>query len=381
MREFIVPLLVVWSWIMSAMSNIKRRFFISVLLCCSFLSADKISDSRRNAITRAIEKVGPAVASINVIQDVVVPFGGDPWFNYFFPEMFYRKRKARSSGSGVVISPDGYIITNSHVVENASEVFVSLQGGKEFAAEIIGIDHISDVALLKLDGRDFPYASLSNSDDLIIGEWVIALGNPLGLFEINNQPTATVGIISAVDMNFGEMEGGQVYKDMIQTDAAINMGNSGGPLVNSEGKVIGINTFIYTGSSYSEGSIGIGFAIPINRAKRIVEELKNTGRVDRSYKTGLTVQPLTPRIALYMELSISEGLIVIEVEDNSTADRSDIKDGDIITKVNGVKVKTTNEFRVIIEESDLRQGDRIKIQIYRNGRYLNKILALGKAGP
>ena len=221
----------------------------------------------------------------------------------------------------------------------------------------------SDVALLKLDGRDFPYASLANSDGLIIGEWVIALGNPLGLFEINNQPTATVGIISAVDMNFGEMEGGQVYKNMIQTDAAINMGNSGGPLINSEGKVIGINTFIYTGSSYSEGSIGIGFAIPINRAKRIVEELKNTGRVDRSYKTGLTVQPLTPRIALYMELSISEGLIVIEVEDNSTADRSGIKDGDIITKVNGVKVLTTNEFRVIIEESDLRQGDRIKIQI------------------
>ena len=228
---------------MLAMNNIKIRIFISVLLCCSFLSADKISDSRHNAITRAIEKIGPTVASINVIQDVVVPFGGDPWFNYFFPEMFYHKRKARSSGSGVVISPDGYVITNSHVVENASEVFVSLQGGKEFSAEIIGIDHISDVALLKLDGRDFQYASLANSDNLIIGEWVIALGNPLGLFEINNQPTATVGIISAVEMNFGEMKGGQVYKDMIQTDAAINMGNSGGPLVNSEGKVIGINTF------------------------------------------------------------------------------------------------------------------------------------------
>ena len=148
---------------------------------------------------RRLKKIGPTVASINVIQDVVVPFGRDPWFNYFFPEMFYRKRKARSSGSGVVISPDGYVITNSHVVENASEVFVSLQGGKEFSAEIIGIDHISDVALLKLDGRDFSYASLANSDDLIIGEWVIALGNPLGLFEINNQPTATVGIISAVD--------------------------------------------------------------------------------------------------------------------------------------------------------------------------------------
>ena len=292
--------------------------------------------------------------------------------------MFYQKRKARSSGSGVVISPDGYVITNSHVVEKASEVFVSLKGGEEYPAEIIGIDHISDIALLKLEGRDFSYASLANSDNLIIGEWVIALGNPLGLFEINNQPTATIGIISAVDMNFGEMKGGQVYKNMIQTDAAINMGNSGGPLVNSQGKVIGINTFIYTGSSYSEGSIGIGFAIPINRAKRIVEELKNTGRVDRSYKTGLTVQPLTPRISLYMELDITEGLIVVEVEQRSTADRSGIMKGDIITRVNGVNVKTTSQFRSIIEESDLRQGDRINIKLYRNGRYINKKLILGR---
>ena len=202
----------------------------------------------------------------------------------------------------------------------------------------------------------------------------------MGLFEINNQPTATVGIISAVDMNFGEMQGGQVYKNMIQTDAAINMGNSGGPLVNSQGNVIGINTFIYTGSSYSEGSIGIGFAIPINRAKRIVEELKNTGRVDRSYKTGLTVQPLTPRIALYMDLDISEGLIVVEIENKSSADRSGIKNGDIITKVNGLIVNTTNEFRSIIEESDLRQGDKINLKLYRNGRYINKKLILGKGG-
>ena len=361
--------------------NSKRKNILVYLLFISFyLYADTISKSRENAITRAIEKVGPTVASINVIQDIVAPFGGDPWFNYFFPEMFYQKRKARSSGSGFVISPDGYVITNSHVVENASEVFVSLKGGKEYPAEIIGIDHISDIALLKLEGKDFTYAKLSNSDDLIIGEWVIALGNPLGLFEINNQPTATVGIISAVDMNFGEMERGQVYKNMIQTDAAINMGNSGGPLVNSEGNVIGINTFIYTGSSYSEGSIGIGFAIPINRAKRIVEELKNTGRIDRSYKTGLTVQPLTPRIALYMDLDISEGLIVVEVEKQSSAERSGIKNGDIITTVNDFVVKTTNEFRSIIEESDLRQGDKIKIQLYRNGRYIKKKLILGKGG-
>ena len=145
---------------MLAMNNIRCRFFISVLLCCSFLSADKISDSRHNAITKAIEKIGPTVASINGIQDVVVPFGGDPWFNYFFPEMFYRKRNARSSGSGDVISPDGYVITKSHVVENASEVFVSLQGGKEFSAEIIGIDHISDVAPVSYTHLTLPTSDL-----------------------------------------------------------------------------------------------------------------------------------------------------------------------------------------------------------------------------
>ena len=145
--------------------NSKRKNILVYLLFISFyLSADTISKSRENAITRAIEKVGPTVASINVIQDIVAPFGGDPWFNYFFPEMFYQKRKARSSGSGFVISPDGYVITNSHVVENASEVFVSLKGGKEYPAEIIGIDHISDIALLKLEGKDFEPSYVTMKD-------------------------------------------------------------------------------------------------------------------------------------------------------------------------------------------------------------------------
>ncbi|MDG2265372.1 MAG: trypsin-like peptidase domain-containing protein, partial [Candidatus Marinimicrobia bacterium] len=150
--------------------NRKSYVLVCTLLFLgSCLCANSISESRKTAITTAIEKVGSSVASINVIQDLVAPFAGDPWFNYFFPEMFYQKRKARSSGSGVVISPDGYVITNSHVVEKASEVFVSLKGGKEYPAEIIGIDHISDIALLKLNGSDFPYANLSNSDELIIG--------------------------------------------------------------------------------------------------------------------------------------------------------------------------------------------------------------------
>jgi len=367
----------------------KQRYILlfTLFFIISYLYASTISESRENAITKAIDKVGASVASINVVRDVLRPFPGfnysdinSKYLRYLFPEIFHQNRNAMTSGSGVVISPDGYVITNSHVINKASEVFVSLKGGNNYKAEIIGIDHISDIALLKLNGSDFPYANLSNSDDLIIGEWVIALGNPLGLFDINNQPTATVGIISAVDMNFGKVDGGMVYKDMIQTDAAINMGNSGGPLVNSEGNVIGINTFIYTGSSYSEGSIGIGFAIPINRAKRIVEELKDTGHVNRFYNTGLTVQALTPRIALNKGLEISQGLFVAEVENNSTAKTSGIMYGDVITKVNGNNVRTINDFGSIMIENDFRAGDKINLRIYRNGRYINKKLILGRGG-
>ena len=248
------------------------RIIFSILLALTMLNGQwEVDASRHTAITRAIESVEPAVASISVvqIQDVYNPFTRDPFFDFFFPERS-RKREVHSSGSGVVISPDGYVLTNYHVIENATEVIVTLPGGEEFEAEIIGTDYITDLALLKLNGRNFPYATLGDSYDLIIGEWVIALGNPFGLFDISKQPTATAGIISAVDMDFGPQKG-RVYKDMIQTDAAINRGNSGGPLVNSMGEVIGINTFIYTASQFTEGSIGIGFAIPINLAKDIAE--------------------------------------------------------------------------------------------------------------
>ena len=163
-----------------------------------------------------------------------------------------------------------------------------------YNAEVVGIDKTSDLALLLLEGRDFPFAQLGDSDGLIVGEWVIALGNPFELFSISNQPTASVGIISANHMDFGmQEESGRVLQNMIQTDAAINPGNSGGPLVNSNGEVIGINTFIFTGSNFNKGSIGIGFAIPINTAKRIAKELKTSGSIDRSFTTGLVVQPIT----------------------------------------------------------------------------------------
>ena len=355
------------------------RIIFSILLALTMLNGQwEVDASRHTAITRAIESVEPAVASISVvqIQDVYNPFTRDPFFDFFFPERS-RKREVHSSGSGVVISPDGYVLTNYHVIENATEVIVTLPGGEEFEAEIIGTDYITDLALLKLNGRNFPYATLGDSYDLIIGEWVIALGNPFGLFDISKQPTATAGIISAVDMDFGPQKG-RVYKDMIQTDAAINRGNSGGPLVNSMGEVIGINTFIYTASQFTEGSIGIGFAIPINLAKDIAEELKVSGKVDRSFSTGLAVERLTAEVAEYLNVPFTKGVIVVEVEAGSNAEKAGVEIGDIISAVTGQKINSSREILKIIKESDLRSGNRIKLTLYRDGKTLTKYIILAR---
>ena len=315
------------------------------------------------------------MACINVQQNVSAYTTSDPFFRYFFPPEIY---PMKSSGSGVVISPDGYVLTNTHVVENASRISVTLSGGDEYDAEVIGVDKTSDLALLLLNGNNFPFAEMGDSDDLIIGEWVIALGNPFELFSVSNQPTASVGIISANHMDFGmQKESGRVLQNMIQTDAAINPGNSGGPLVNSEGRVIGINTFIFTGSNYNRGSIGIGFAIPINTAKRIAKELKTSGSIDRSFTTGLVVQPLTRSMIRHLKIPFRDGVIVVHVDKNSSAQKAGIAIGDIIVTAAGNKVNSPSDIRDIIAEKDLRSGDRIKFKIFRENAYLNIRLKLG----
>ena len=359
------------------MVNTNKKFItlfisatINILLCQS-----DVDISRTTAITRAIEKVGPSVACINVQQNVSAFSTQDPFFRYFFPPEIY---PMKSSGSGVVISPDGYVLTNTHVVENASRITVTLSGGDEYDAEVIGIDKTSDLALLLLNGNNFPYAEMGNSDDLIIGEWVIALGNPFELFSISNQPTASVGIVSANHMDFGmQKESGRVLQNMIQTDAAINPGNSGGPLVNARGEVIGINTFIFTGSNYNRGSIGIGFAIPINTAKRIAKELKTSGSIDRSFTTGLVVQPLTRSIIRHLNIPFRDGVIVVHVDRNSAAQKAGIIIGDIIVTAAGQKVNSPSDIRDIIAEKDLRSGDILKLKVYRDDGYFKIKLKLG----
>ena len=299
----------------------------------------------------------------------------DPFFGFMYPREIY---PMKSSGSGVVISPDGFVMTNHHVIENADKVTVTLSGGDEYEAEIIGSDETSDLALIKLSGSDFPYAELANSDDLLIGEWVIALGNPFELFSISNKPSASVGIISATNMDFGMQKSGKVLQDMIQTDAAINPGNSGGPLVNAMGQVIGINTFIFTDYEHFRGSVGIGFAIPINSARRIAEELRMTGEIDRGYSTGLIVQSVTRSISRYLDIPFVKGVIIVEVNQGSPADITGLEPGDVILTVNGEDVNKPSDIRTVILENDLRSGDKVTLQIFRNGNYKKVKIKLGK---
>jgi len=362
------------------MNNLIKMFFIFSMVMGIISAQSELNYSRETSITSAIKMVSPAVASINVIQIhayAANPFFQDPWFQFFLnPDNL--SKEVKSSGSGIVISPDGYVLTNYHVIENAIELAVTLPGGKEYNAEVVGTDRVSDLTLLKLDGDNFPYAVLGNSDDLIIGEWVVALGNPFGLFGVNNQPLATAGIISAVNMDFGQQNSGRIFQDMIQTDAAINPGNSGGPLVNARGEIIGINTFIFTGSGVSQGSIGIGFAIPINKARLIAEELKTTGRIDRDFSTGLQVQPLDDQLAKYLSLPFNEGVIIVEIAAGSAAERAKLIVGDAIVKAEGQDVKNSRDIMRIIEEEDIRPNQKLRLRIWRSGKYINKTIKLGK---
>jgi S1-C subfamily serine protease len=237
-------------------------------------SANQIAESRRTAIVVAAENVGPAVVSVNVVSTQVVrersPFD-DPFFRGFFPPR-ERLRQVQNLGSGFIVSADGYVITNQHVVSGATDIVVTLMDGRQLDAELIAGDEATDLAFLRVDGEDLPVATLGDSDDLLIGEWVIAIGNPYGYLLADQHPSVTVGVVSALGRDVqpevrGTGRQPQIWSNMIQTDAAINPGNSGGPLVNAQGEVIGVNAFIFSGGT--GGSIGLGFAIPIVEVERV----------------------------------------------------------------------------------------------------------------
>ncbi|MEX0737514.1 MAG: trypsin-like peptidase domain-containing protein [Bacteroidota bacterium] len=336
----------------------------------SALGTDQISNSRQNAITRAVARVSPTVVGINVteVREQQGLISNDPLFRRFFEQdPFFRqyfgnrKYEVKGLGSGVIISPDGYIITNDHVAGNATEITVTLVGGKRLKAELIGTDPLSDLALLKVEGNDLPYVTFGNSDDVVIGEWAIALGNPFGLFEINDKPTVTVGVISSTGMNLGR-QNNRVYRDMIETDAAINGGNSGGPLVNSLGEVVGINTLIFTGG-VSQTFVGYGFAIPVNKVKRIVAELRKRGKVERDIWTGFEAQQVDARVARYFGMTQVQGVIVSDVFRNGPAEKAGIKVGDIILEISGEKINSEEELFAVL--NDARPGDVLRLKVYR----------------
>lgn len=342
-----------------------------------------ISNSRQNAITETVKIASPAIVGINITEVRQVgydPFGSafrDPFFDQFFNNFrrqYSKKMEVRSLGSGFLISSDGYIVTNDHVAGNASKVVVTLTNGEKYNAEIIGSDPVSDVALLKIKGKNLPFLTFANSDEVIVGEWSIAFGNPFGLFDINARPTVTVGVVSNVGVSFSQEN--RIYKNMIQTDAAISSGNSGGPLLNASGEVIGVNTVIYSTSQNSQGagSIGIGFAVPINRVKNIAEQLKEHGKIDRDFNPGLIVQQIDDNIAKYFKLDKTDGVVVIEVKSGSSAEKSGIEPGDIILKVDNTLIHKDDDLVIAINDGVV--GQTLKIEILRSGETLTKKMYL-----
>jgi serine protease Do len=341
----------------------------------------EIATSRRTAITRAVEAASPAVVSVNVIATRNVVQRADPLLELFYGRRLPGRRiqqRVQGLGSGFIISPDGYIVTNDHVVSNggiaveATEITIAFPDGTQMPAELVGTDPETDIALLKVEPDEaLPYLAFEEQEDAVVGEWAIALGNPFGLFEAA-EPTVTVGVVSAVGRDFPAQQG-RVFRDMIQTDAAINRGNSGGPLVNALGRVIGVNTVIY---SQTGGSDGIGFSVPAWRVRQVVAELRETGEVDRSFYTGLSIRPVSDRLAQQLGLSEAEGLVVTSIESDSPAETAGLLPRDVIVSIDGEPVASNQAVRDQLV--DRRAGDTIRLGVVRRGRALDVPLQLAE---
>jgi len=332
----------------------------------SHLALESFSDS----IADIAEKVGPAVVNIDTVK--MVKQGStfsndDPIFRHFFGEQFRefsRTVPQKGTGSGFIINKEGYILTNEHVVHKADKIKVTLADGRKFDGKVVGSDETSDMAIVKIKEDDLPIVALGNSEDLRVGEIVVAIGNPYGL-----QQTVTMGVVSAKGRSIPAGIEGHVYRNFIQTDAAINPGNSGGPLLNIKGEVVGINTAIIP---YAQG---IGFAIPINIAKRNIDDLINLGKVRRSW-LGVYIQEVTPEIAEQFEITEARGVLVGDVIEESPAEKSGIKRGDIIVKVNDEEVNSPEELQDKIRSIDI--GKKANIEIVRNDKEMNFVVKIGE---
>lgn len=297
------------------------------------------------------------------------PFGEfeDDMFREFFEEFFgeypEREFERMGLGSGVIIDQDGYILTNEHVISGATQIKVKLPDGREFNAEVKGADNRSDLAIIKIDAKGLPVAELGDSDSCRLGEWVVAVGNPFGFAIENPEPTITVGVISALHRSIPALgKRDRSYDDLLQTDAAINPGNSGGPLVNLQGKVIGINTAIITTTG---GYQGLGFAIPINKAKNIMDKLIRGEKVLYGW-LGVSIQDLNEDLRSYFAIKETEGVIVVKIYKDSPAEKGGLKEGDLILSFNNSMVKTARDLVRMVSASEV--GKVFPLEIVRLGQ-------------
>lgn len=320
--------------------------------------------SRRNALVRAVEKASPAVVNISTIKTQQVrtrSLFGDPWTPLFdFPFEIPQWRELHGLGSGVIIDKSGYVVTNQHVIDGADETRVILSDGREFEATVVGEDYLSDLALLEIEAPKLTQIEFGDSDNLLVGEWAIAIGHPFAVTGGDPRPTVTIGVVSATNRAIKIDD--RLYQRLIQTDASINPGNSGGALVDMYGKLIGINAAIH---STSRGSQGVGFAIPVNTAARIVDLLASFGSVVPPY-LGIETQALTPELAEKLKLGNRMGVLVTSVEKGSPAKNAGIKRSDVIEAINGQPTPNLSAFNSITRLLEKSQTATVQLIRDRN---------------
>lgn len=366
------------------MKNWTVLFLIGLALIGSGFSSEKtrnkaaaganLLEQSSLAFTKIADKAMPATVFIKVqinqpSPEYLNPFDmfGDDFFRRFFGQPFQgpqtQPQPQLTGGSGFIISPEGYIVTNNHVIKDAMNITVVLNDGREFSGTIKGTDPRTDLALIKIDQTDLPYLTFGDSDDLKIGEWVVAIGNPFGL-----EATLTVGVVSAK----GRQDIGiATFEDFIQTDAAINPGNSGGPLLNLDSQVIGVNTAIY---SRSGGYMGIGLSIPSRMAQHVIDQLMAGGNVKRAY-LGIVMQPVDKDLAEAQGLEKQEGILISEVIKDSPAAKAGLQQGDIIIQYDNKQVKNINKFRNDV--AMMTPGSNLQLRILRNNKEISLLVNLG----
>ena len=356
---------------MTPLIRVPRALFVSLVASALFCAAtaggaqlpERVGDTPLPSLAPIIKKTAPAVVNIATKGTVREPLFNDPLYRRFFGDV-PRERPFQSAGSGVIVdAKNGYIITNAHVIENATEITVTLHDDREIKAEVVGKDPASDVAVLKVEAKNLSEMPLADSSKAEVGDFVIAIGNPFGL-----QHTVTSGIISALGRSGINPDG---YEDFIQTDASINPGNSGGALVNLNGELVGVNTAIF---SRTGGNIGIGFAIPSNMVKAVMSQLIEYGEVKRGI-LGVQLSNISPAIAENLGLPSAKGALVGQVVEDSPAEKAGIKAGDVIVSVNGKPVANAAETRNAI--GMLRVGERVDVGLIRDGKPITVRATIG----